>query len=65
MNNPALVQNQKPSSSIQVNMSSTEGRQSPPPEQQSGAQLKSVPGQGQGTDDASNKEQTNSAALDV
>lgn len=65
MNNPALVQNQKSSSSIQVNMSSTEGRQSPPPEQQSGAQLKSVPGQGQGTDDASNKEQTNSAALDV
>lgn len=65
MNNSALVQNQKSSSSIQVNMSSTEGRQSPPPEQQSGAQLKSVPGQGQGTDDASNKEQTNSAALDV
>lgn len=46
-------------------MSSTEGRQSPPPEQQSGAQLKDVPGQGQGTDDASNKEQTNSSALDV
>lgn len=46
-------------------MSSTEGRQSPPPEQQSGAQLKSAPGHGQGIDDATNKEQTNSSALDV
>lgn len=45
-------------------MSSNEGRQSPPPEQQSGAQLNSAPGDGQGTDDASNKEQTNKSSLD-
>ncbi|KAL8365936.1 hypothetical protein RB595_004627 [Gaeumannomyces hyphopodioides] len=32
-------------------MSSTEGRQSPPPETQTEAQLKSVPGTGQGLDD--------------
>lgn len=45
-------------------MSSTEGRQSPPPEQQSGAQLKDAPANGQGTDDASKKEETNKSALD-
>lgn len=31
-------------------MSSKEGRQSPPPESQSGAQLKDTPASGQGTD---------------
>ena len=46
-------------------MSSNEGRQSPPPEQQSGAQLKSAPAHGQGIDDATNKEQTNTSALEV
>jgi hypothetical protein len=39
-------------------MSSKEGRQSPPPEQQSGAQLKDAPASGQGTDEAPNKKQT-------
>lgn len=45
-------------------MSNNEGRQSPPPEEQSGAQLNSVPASGQGTDDASNKEQTNESGLE-
>ncbi|KAK3316449.1 hypothetical protein B0H66DRAFT_561336 [Apodospora peruviana] len=38
--------------------------QSPPPERQSGKQLSDTPGTGQGTDDASNKEQSNKSALD-
>ena len=37
-------------------MSSTEGRQSPPPEHQTGAQLKDAPASGQGTDEAPNKQ---------
>ncbi|KAI1766912.1 hypothetical protein GGR53DRAFT_463862 [Hypoxylon sp. FL1150] len=41
-----------------MSSASNEGRQSPPPESQSGPQLKDAPGSGQGTDDASNKEQT-------
>ena len=40
-----------------------EGRQSPPPESQSGRQMNDVPGSGQGVDDASNKESTNSDQL--
>ncbi|TGJ82342.1 hypothetical protein E0Z10_g6411 [Xylaria hypoxylon] len=43
--------------------SKNEGRQSPPPEQQSGAQLHDAPGSGQGTDNASNKDQTNQDQL--
>ncbi|KAI1750295.1 hypothetical protein F4782DRAFT_509889 [Xylaria castorea] len=39
--------------------SKNEGRQSPPPEAQSGAQLHETPASGQGTDKADNKEQTN------
>jgi hypothetical protein len=42
-----------------------EGHQGPPPEQQSGAQMHDTPASGKGTDDASNKEQTNKTALDV
>ena len=37
-------------------MSSTEGRQSPPPEGQTGAQLKDVPASGHGTDEAPDKQ---------
>lgn len=42
-----------------------EGRQSPDPERQTGAQLQDPPASGKGTDDASNKEQTNKESLDV
>ncbi|KAI9900520.1 hypothetical protein N3K66_004782 [Trichothecium roseum] len=35
-----------------------EGRQSPPPERQTGAQQQAPPADGQGTDDATNKQQT-------
>jgi hypothetical protein len=38
-------------------MSSQEGRQSPPPETQSGPQLKDAPAQGQGIADASGKKE--------
>lgn len=48
-----------------ITMSSAEGRQSPPPESQSGAQLKDTPAQGQGTDDASNKQETNKSSIEV
>lgn len=34
----------------------TEGRQSPPPERQTGAQLQSPPGSGQGTGNPANKD---------
>ncbi|KAI5866059.1 hypothetical protein GGS23DRAFT_594212 [Durotheca rogersii] len=37
--------------------SPNEGRQSPPPERQSGPQLKDVPASGQGTDEAPNKKE--------
>ncbi|KAI1099201.1 hypothetical protein F4804DRAFT_91670 [Jackrogersella minutella] len=37
---------------------SNEGRESPPPESQSGAQLKDTPASGQGTDDAPNKKES-------
>ncbi|KAI4862752.1 hypothetical protein F4820DRAFT_400361 [Hypoxylon rubiginosum] len=40
-----------------MSSASNEGRQSPPPESQSGAQLKDTPGSGQGTDDAPNKKE--------
>ncbi|KAI0197830.1 hypothetical protein F4808DRAFT_437768 [Astrocystis sublimbata] len=43
--------------------SKNEGRQSPPPEAQSGAQLHDAPGSGQGTDKADNKDQTNQDQL--
>ena len=46
-------------------MSSQEGRQSPPPERQTGAQLNDAPAGGQGTDNADNKDQTNQSGLDV
>lgn len=46
-------------------MSSQEGRQSPPPERQTGAQLNTAPGGGQGTDDAGNKDKTNQEGLEV
>ncbi|KAI1110434.1 hypothetical protein F5Y14DRAFT_363006 [Nemania sp. NC0429] len=39
--------------------SKNEGRQSPPPEEQSGAQMHEPPASGHGTDKADNKEQTN------
>ena len=42
-----------------------EGRQSPPPERQTGAQQQSPPAHGQGTDDATNKEQTLKDQLNV
>ncbi|KAI0839715.1 hypothetical protein F5Y06DRAFT_13059 [Hypoxylon sp. FL0890] len=38
--------------------SSNEGRQSPPPERQTGAQLKDAPASGQGTDEAPNKKES-------
>ncbi|KAI0139116.1 hypothetical protein F4776DRAFT_618161 [Hypoxylon sp. NC0597] len=37
--------------------SSNEGRQSPPPERQTGAQLTDAPASGQGTDEAPNKKE--------
>ncbi|KAI1423502.1 hypothetical protein F5Y12DRAFT_716303 [Xylaria sp. FL1777] len=43
--------------------SQNEGRQSPPPERQTGAQLHDPPASGQGTDSADNKEQTNEDQL--
>lgn len=46
-------------------MSSQEGRQSPPPESQSGAQLKDTPADGQGTDTFDNKQDSNKAGLEV
>lgn len=45
--------------------SKNEGRQSPPPQQQSGAQMHDAPASGQGTDKADNKEQTNQDQLKV
>ncbi|KAK0671969.1 hypothetical protein QBC41DRAFT_314874 [Cercophora samala] len=39
--------------------------QSPPPEEQSGRQLNDPPASGKGTDDATNKEQTNKTGLEV
>ncbi|KAK4195756.1 hypothetical protein QBC40DRAFT_288588 [Triangularia verruculosa] len=38
--------------------------QSPPPEEQSGRQLNDPPASGKGTDDATNKEQTNKTGLE-
>lgn len=46
-------------------MSSTEGRQSPPPESQTGPQLKEAPAQGQGTDKFENKPDENKSQLEV
>ncbi|KAI0545183.1 hypothetical protein F4679DRAFT_562274 [Xylaria curta] len=43
--------------------SKNEGRQSPPPEAQSGAQIHDPPASGKGTDNADNKEQTNQEQL--
>ncbi|KAI0483456.1 hypothetical protein F4859DRAFT_399724 [Xylaria cf. heliscus] len=43
--------------------SKNEGRQSPPPETQSGAQLHETPASGQGTDKFDNKEQANQDQL--
>ncbi|KAH8903489.1 hypothetical protein BR93DRAFT_931092 [Coniochaeta sp. PMI_546] len=45
-------------------MTDSESHQGPPPERQTGAQLHDPPASGKGTDDSSNKEQTNQAALD-
>lgn len=42
-----------------------EGRQSPPPENQPGAQLQDPPASGKGTDDVSNKEEVNKSGLEV
>ena len=41
------------------------GHQSPPPERSSGRQMKETPASGQGTDDSSRKDQTNTQALKV
>ncbi|KAG9251422.1 uncharacterized protein F5Z01DRAFT_676908 [Emericellopsis atlantica] len=41
-----------------------EGRQSPPPEVQSGKQQQAPPGSGQGTDNAQGKDQTNKDQLE-
>jgi hypothetical protein len=41
-----------------------EGRQSPSPERQTGAQLHDTPASGQGTDNAENKEQTNKESIE-
>ncbi|KAK2067316.1 hypothetical protein P8C59_001067 [Phyllachora maydis] len=41
-----------------------EGRQSPAPEDQTGAQGNDPPASGKGTDDASNKDETNKSALE-
>lgn len=46
-------------------MSSSEGRQSPPPESQTGSQLQDAPADGQGVDNAQNKGDTNKAQLEV
>ncbi|GAW24795.1 hypothetical protein EKO27_g11795 [Xylaria grammica] len=43
--------------------SQNEGRQSPPPERQTGPQLHETPASGQGTDKIDNKEQTNEDQL--
>lgn len=40
-----------------MSSASNEGRQSPPPERQTGPQLKDTPGSGQGTDEAPNKKE--------
>lgn len=45
-------------------MSSQEGGQSPPPERQTGAQLNTAPGDGQGTDTIHNKDEKNQSGLD-
>ncbi|KAK3682400.1 hypothetical protein B0T22DRAFT_282523 [Podospora appendiculata] len=45
-------------------MSDIHSGESPPPETQSAKQLHDVPASGTGTDDATNKEQTNKSALD-
>lgn len=42
-----------------------EGRESPPPERQTGAQLNSPPASGQGTDKVENKPQVNEDQLKV
>ncbi|KFA54729.1 hypothetical protein S40293_00699 [Stachybotrys chartarum IBT 40293] len=41
-----------------------EGRQSPPPERQTGAQQQAPPASGKGTDNAENKDKTLQAQLD-
>ncbi|KAI1380449.1 hypothetical protein F4677DRAFT_406916 [Hypoxylon crocopeplum] len=41
-----------------MSSASNEGRQSPPPERQTGAQLQDAPASGQGTDEAPNKKET-------
>jgi hypothetical protein len=46
-------------------MSEQEGRQSPPPSRQTGAQMHDTPASGQGIDKADNKEKTNEDALKV
>lgn len=46
-------------------MSSQEGRQSPPPENQSGAQQQDPPASGKGTDSAENKDEVNKLGLEV
>lgn len=46
-------------------MPSQEGGQSPPPERQTGAQLNTAPGDGQGTDTIHNKDEKNQSGLDV
>ncbi|KAI1120440.1 hypothetical protein F5Y10DRAFT_126737 [Nemania abortiva] len=43
--------------------SKNEGRQSPPPERQTGAQIHSPPASGKGTDKADNKDQVNQDQL--
>ncbi|KAI0103948.1 hypothetical protein GGR51DRAFT_236715 [Nemania sp. FL0031] len=43
--------------------SKNEGRQSPPPERQTGAQVHDPPASGKGTDSADNKEQINQDQL--
>ncbi|WQF86386.1 hypothetical protein CDEST_11400 [Colletotrichum destructivum] len=40
-----------------------EGRQSPPPERQTGAQQQDPPASGTGTDDASNKDNANKESI--
>ena len=42
-----------------------EGRESPPPERQSGAQQRDPPASGHGTDNADNKEELNKSQLEV
>ncbi|KAI8959360.1 hypothetical protein F5Y11DRAFT_333436 [Daldinia sp. FL1419] len=41
-----------------MSSASNEGRQSPPPESQTGRQLQEAPASGQGTDDAPNKKES-------